>query len=137
MNHRRILKRAWDILWGYKTLWVFGILLALTMAGGLNGRDSNPQVNYVFDREWPPVIATEEIDYLPEGLREAVQELNEQIPDSLPPETVNTIIGVVIALACLALLAAVVMAVVHYISRTALIRMVDRYESSGEKVRWR
>ena len=32
MKHFQILKRSWDILWSYKVLWIFGIILALTTA---------------------------------------------------------------------------------------------------------
>jgi hypothetical protein len=30
MNHKNVLVKAWRVLWGYKVLWLFGILLALT-----------------------------------------------------------------------------------------------------------
>ena len=30
----KILKRAWHVLWNYKILWIFGILLALTASRG-------------------------------------------------------------------------------------------------------
>ena len=30
MNHTNVLKKAWQVLWRYKTLWLFGVLLALT-----------------------------------------------------------------------------------------------------------
>ena len=30
----KILSRAWQILWKYKVLWIFGLLLALSGAGG-------------------------------------------------------------------------------------------------------
>jgi hypothetical protein len=30
MNHKNVLKKAWQVLWGYKALWLFGVLLALT-----------------------------------------------------------------------------------------------------------
>lgn len=33
----QILKRAWEILWNYKVLWIFGFLLALTGAGSRGG----------------------------------------------------------------------------------------------------
>ena len=32
MSHKNVLKRAWEILWQYKALWVFGLVLALTTA---------------------------------------------------------------------------------------------------------
>jgi hypothetical protein len=136
MNHIQVLKRAWNILWSYKTLWVFGILLALATGGSINNSaGSRGNINYV--KEWPPQITTEELNRLPEGIREAVQELNQMIPESMPPETVGKVIAIVAVLVCLALLVALVLAVVRYVSRTALIRMVDKYEVSGEKVNWR
>ena len=30
MDHTKILKRAWAILWQYRVLWIFGIILAIT-----------------------------------------------------------------------------------------------------------
>ncbi len=29
MKHSEILKRAWKILWDYKALWIFGVILAI------------------------------------------------------------------------------------------------------------
>ena len=36
----KILKRSWYILWSYRALWVFGLVLALT-AGGSSARGNN------------------------------------------------------------------------------------------------
>ncbi len=33
INIGKILKRAWHILWNYRVLWIFGILLAITAGG--------------------------------------------------------------------------------------------------------
>lgn len=46
-------------------------------------------------------------------------------------------ITVGIVLACIVLLLIVVSAFVRYLSETALIRMTDTYEATGEKVTWR
>jgi hypothetical protein len=138
MNHMRILKRAWNILWSYKALWVFGILLALTAGGtfsGNNGDNGGGRVSFTTD--WPRELTPAEIEKLPSGIQEAVRELQDLTVKTLPPETINTIIGVAIALICLALLVGVAFIVLRYVSQTALIRMVDRYEASGEKVNWR
>jgi hypothetical protein len=35
MDHMKVLKRAWETVWRYRALWIFGIILALTTAGGL------------------------------------------------------------------------------------------------------
>jgi len=39
MDPVKILKRAWHILWNYRVLWVFGLILAL--ATGSSGGNSN------------------------------------------------------------------------------------------------
>ena len=42
----KILQRAWHILWNYRTLWVFGLLIALAAGGagssGNGGGRNNP-----------------------------------------------------------------------------------------------
>jgi hypothetical protein len=137
MNHIQILKRAWSILWSYKTLWVFGILLALTTAEGFNSPNNNSRVTVSPDtQQWQPITA-EELQGLPQEIRSAVEDLNRELANGVPGEVVNTLIGVAVALVCLALVMMVVSAFVHYVSQTALIRMADRYEATGEKVNWR
>jgi hypothetical protein len=141
MNHVQILKRAWNILWSYKTLWVFGILLAFTTADATSGVAPRAQWNVSNEtRQWQE-LTPQQIQELPEGLREAAQELNRELSQGwtrpIPTETLNNILGIAIAVICLAGLVFVAFLVVRYISRTALIRMVDRYEGSGEKVTWR
>ena len=37
---KSILKRSWKILWNYKVLWIFGILLALTAGGNAGSSNS-------------------------------------------------------------------------------------------------
>ena len=48
MNHKNVLTRAWHVLWRYKALWLFGVLLALTSVSGwwflLNDNDDNDSV---------------------------------------------------------------------------------------------
>jgi hypothetical protein len=137
MNHIQILKRAWSILWSYKTLWVFGILLALTTAEGFNGLNNNSRITVSPDtQKWQPIPA-EDLQGMPQEIRTAVEDLNRELTNGVPGKVVNTLIGVAIALVCLALVVMVVSAFVHYVSQTALIRMVDRYEATGEKVNWR
>ncbi len=137
MNHIQILKRAWSILWSYKTLWVFGILLALTTAEGFSSPNNNSRVTVSPDtQQWRP-IPVQNLQGLPQEIRTAAEELDRELTNGVPREFVNTLIGIVIALVCLALVMMVVSAFVHYVSQTALIRMVDRYEATGEKVNWR
>ena len=34
MNHTKVFKGAWHMVWRYRVLWVFGIVLALTTTSG-------------------------------------------------------------------------------------------------------
>jgi hypothetical protein len=117
MDHFKILKRAWDITWRYRVLWVFGVLLALTTSRGGGGGGS--QYNFggenfaSFGRDFSTPWAAP------------------------PPEVIASIVGALIAiglaLACVILILIVVFTVVRYVSETALIRLVDDYEETGEK----
>ena len=103
MNHTKVLKRAWHIVWSYRALWVFGFILALTAGGrgSSSGRVANNWGQYSTDR--------------------------------IPPEVVSTLIAIGIGLACLIVLLIIVAAIARYVAATALIRMVDDHEETGQK----
>jgi hypothetical protein len=114
MNHTKILKRAFSITWNYRALWVFGILLALTLThgswngggnsgGNMNGNNYNGGQGFSF--QWP----------------------------GFNTPAINTIISIGIALICIIFLLCVVAAIVRYVSEVSLMRMVDANEETGEK----
>jgi hypothetical protein len=110
MDHIKVLKRAFEITWRYRVLWVFGIILALTV-GGRGG----PNANWQFGNRG---------GNLPPG----------QIPTPhVPLEIVWTIVAIVGAIACVVLILIVVGTIARYVSEAALIRMVDDHEETGEK----
>jgi hypothetical protein len=119
MDHIRLLRRAFDVVRSYRVLWIFGFLLALTTSHGANGSNSGYRFNnndnfngnnpFGNGFSWP----------------------------GLPQNWQNGLIGVAIGLICLVVVLAIVFSIVRYVSETAAIRMVDRYEASGEKVRFR
>jgi len=129
MNHMQILKRAWKILWSYKALWIFGILLALTTGSYSGGGNSGYEFN---NRDWQNfrIIAPPEI-------RQELNQLEQLFRLPFWEHTWRWLVGVGVALVCLAILVGIAFAFLHYISQTALIRMVDSHEQSGEKVTWR
>ena len=129
MDHIKVLKRAWEIVWRYRVLWVFGIILALTTARSTPFRGNGGQggVQYNLDEE----------DF---NLPEDWFDVPEIPPDvEIPPEigplagVVGVLIAVGIALACVAVFLFVASRVARYVAETALIRMVDDYEETGEK----
>lgn len=116
MDHIRILRRAFEITRLYRALWVFGILVALTTArggngGGGGGGGGSNRGNFPVPPNFGPF----------------------QMP-SFSPQVINTFIAVGIGLICVFILLAVIFAIIHYVSQAALVRMVNGYETSGEKV---
>ncbi len=116
MDHLRIIRRAFDITRFYPALWVFGILLALTAArgSGNGGGGSGSGASGAGNGGAFPFFQNPQF--------------------SFGPGLVNTLVAVGISLACLILVLIVVFAILRYVSMTALFRMVDSYETSGEKV---
>jgi len=117
MDHLKVLKRAWELTWRYRALWVFGIILALTTSRG--GGNGGAQYN----------LSGDDLAFLGNGFA---------IPEAPPPpeliaQMVGGLIAVGIALACLVVLLIVVATIARYVSETALIRMVDDHEETGEK----
>lgn len=116
MNHINILKRAFNITVNYRALWIFGMLLALTTGSGNggNGNMSDSSGNHGnTDFNW----------------HNPFNEFSE--PSA---ETVNMWITIAIGLACLVLVLIVVGTIARYVSETALIRMVNEQENSGEQL---
>jgi hypothetical protein len=118
MNHIKILKRALNITVNYRVLWIFGILLALTSggsgSGGGGGNNNNSSHNG------------------------GIPSFNGQNPfAAITPAITGTIIAVGIGLACLILALIVISSIVRYVSETAVIRMVDQNENSGEQLSFR
>lgn len=146
MNHANVLKRAWHILWRYRVLWIFGVIVALTATGATSGywggggdgaRDdwSCPGGIAVGDQcyaveEWREALR--EVPYVPEDWRE-LQELSRLPLPEVPAAFWTTLAVVVLGLLCLGIIVAIARVVFLYIAETALIRMVDDYEETGEK----
>lgn len=128
MDHIGILRRAWRILWSYRALWVFGIILALTTAGSGNGGNNGAQFS---GDEGPD---RDMIESLPRDVQEDFEELGAFFSDLSLEDLMPAMIAVGIGVACVLVLFFVVFRIARYVSEVALIRMVDDYEETGEKV---
>jgi hypothetical protein len=134
MNHVQILKRAWKILWNYRALWVLGFLLALTTGGGGSsgsggGNGGNGNNNFPGPGDG--------FNQLPQGIQELIRNFTAWAENFFRPENAPTLIGIGIALAIVFIALGVISSIVHYVSTTSIIRMVDTYERTEEKVSWR
>ena len=142
MKHSQILKRAWKILWSYKALWIFGIILALTTASSFNNNfnwsenRNQPEPRQMdFDPDmpfWPQMW-----EEMGKGWEEAREEIARMLevdnPDRLER---NLIIAAVVFFSVIVALG-LIGVVLRYIAETALIKMVDHFEETAEKLKMR
>lgn len=120
MDHMRVLKRAWEITWRYRALWIFGIVLALVAGGGRGGgggggggAPGGNQAQYNLDGEG--------LSWIPEAVPE------------ISAAAVNAMIAIGIAIGCVILLLIIASVIARYVAETSLIRMVDDHEETGEE----
>jgi hypothetical protein len=127
----KILKRAWHILWNYKVLWIFGILLALVAGGG--GRASSGS-NYQFSsNDWNNFNP----NYQPGPQMQEFFDWLEQYIIPLfdnPEQHITTWLWIGVAFFLFLLILGVIFAFIRYPSEAAILRMVDDYEQTGTKV---
>lgn len=129
MDHTKVLKRAWEILWRYRVLWIFGVIVVLCAAGS----SGNPNINIPGgggDGYEGPDALPWTGEYRWEG-----EPFAEVMPEILGALTTvaAVILAIVAALCCLAIVVTIAKVIFLYVGETALIRMVDDYEETGEK----
>ena len=130
IDFRKILTRAWHILWNYKVLWIFGILLAITGGGissgnrgGSSRTSSGNGLSGINPNSWP-----------------FFQNLNTWLQENIvplflhPEQHIATWIWIGVALLLLGLVVGVIFSILRYVSEAAVIRMVNEYEQTETKV---
>jgi hypothetical protein len=130
----KILKRSWHILWNYRVLWIFGILLALT-AGGNGAANS---IRYTFGSNRGNNASNGYNPNFQPGpfWRELTDWFNQNISPLFehPDQHVATFIWIGVAFLLFILFIIAVTSIIRYPSETAVIRMVDEYEQTGTKM---
>jgi hypothetical protein len=136
INIGKILKRSWHILWNYKILWIFGLLLAMTGARNGGGGNGGGNSGYQFNGNNPP-------QNLPQSSDPTLRQLNQWFMQNVEPlfthpeQHIATFVWIGLGLFLFILVVSLLLALVRYPSETAVIRMVDAYEQTGEKVRFK
>jgi hypothetical protein len=128
MDHGKVLGRAWQILWRYRVLWVFGVIVVLCAAGSSGnpnfsfggGGDGYEQPN------GPPWIG--EFPWQGGPPREVLPQILAALT-----AVAAVILAIILALCCLAVVVTVAKVIFLYVGETALIRLVDDHERTGEK----
>ena len=142
MDPVKILKRAWHILWNYRALWAFGLILALTAAGssagnGNNGARFSGDGNNNQSYQAPlPENWREEIGKAFAEFGKAVERvMQEGLPAlGITKGELTALIWIGAAFVLVMLVVGLVMAIARYVSETAVIRMVDEYEATDTKM---
>jgi hypothetical protein len=141
MDPVKILKRAWHILWSYRALWVFGLILALTAAGSsggsgnngarFSGDGSNQRYQAPLPQNWREEIGKA----FSEVGKEFARVLDQGLPAlGITRDELTALIWIAVGFVLIMLVVGIVMAIARYISETALIRMVDEYETTDTKM---
>jgi len=134
MNHKEILSRAWKILWSYKALWIFGIILAMTATSLPNTAwQSGPSNN---DREREGITLQPGDDFREEigrAMGEAAQEFDLFFNEVLPEELGQAAIMIALFAGCVIVILIVLGGIFRYVSETAIVKLVDEHETSGTK----
>lgn len=130
----KILKRSWYILWNYRILWIFGILLALT--GGGNAGGDNIRYTFGGNRGYNGSNGYNPNFQPGPFLRDLTAWFNQNIAPLFqnPNQHVATFIWIGLAFLLFILLVIAVTSLIRYPSETAIIRMVDKYEQTNTKV---
>jgi hypothetical protein len=129
----KILKRAWHILWNYRVLWIFGVLLALFAgSNGAYGSGSGYRFNSNNNGFRGVTPSNPDTQALNQWFQVHVFPLFNQ-----PLQHIGTFVLIGVAIFLFILVISLIVAVIRYPAEAAAIRMVDGYEQSGEKVGFR
>src|SRR5215216_514766 len=132
----KILQRAWHILWNYRTLWIFGLILALVAGGTASSHGGNNGMQWRKDGNHnPPPTPQSMQEFFRDFDHQKDKLFQEGIPQAgITGEALTAFLWTVGVFVLFMLLVAIVMAIAYYVSVTAVIRMVDEYENTGTKM---
>jgi len=144
MKHTQILKQAWRNVVSYRTLWVFGIILALTTFGGswmymIDG-DDDPYREWdglqITPRDgetvWQATRRTLDVEFA-----KADRELERFFRTEFGIRLKSDIQTYLITFAAVTLALWILGRIARYVADTALIQMVNRHQETGETVSFR
>jgi hypothetical protein len=139
----KILSRAWQILWKYKVLWIFGLLLALSgAAGGSGGGSGNSSYQNDYNNQFGDFQSFEGFQYDPNTPAWA-KDMGTWAEEHVVPlfatqeKALQTGIRIVVILLGFSIVMGLLLALVRYPSETAVIRMVDDHDQTGNKVKFK
>jgi hypothetical protein len=126
MDHFKVLKRAWQISWKYRALWLVGLLLVLAGGGLGSGFSGSPPSGSSGGSGGSGPGGG------PYGGPGGFRSLPELWAMVVP--VLIAIAALIFILLLLAIVFGIVATFVRYVTRTALIHMVQGYEETGEEI---
>lgn len=112
IDHFKIIDRAFNITLNYRALWIFGVIIALALAGGSSGGGGGGNSGAQFNGNGGhpgPGFGTE----------------------FFTPAVIGVLIAIALVLVLLALLYGIAVTIGRYVSESALIQMVNLHEETG------
>ncbi len=114
MSYQSILKRAWDTIWDYKELWLFGILIALAVGtsqgSGFVQQMSQQRINRTLS-------------------------FGDQALLEFFVRNFWIFVLIILSLGALGLMISLIFGLARYVGEAALVKMVDDYAETGHRLR--
>jgi hypothetical protein len=140
-----LLKRAWQILWNYKVLWFFGLILALTGAGGSSGGSggsSNYRQSYSGNNNFNGFNGIDRFTPrgdLPAWMNDMGNWFNLKVLPlfATPEKALQTAIIIAAIFIGFCIVMGLLFALLRYPAETATMRMVDDYDATGNKLKFK
>src|SRR5689334_8757338 len=115
MDHLGLIKRAWQITWRYRVLWLFGFLLALAGGGGGASGSNSLARNGGNGQNPAPFVGMPDLTRFPFA----------------------AYAGFFVLCCCLLMALVIVLAIVRLVAQAGLYRLVDGIEATGEQPGWK
>ena len=147
MNYEKIIKQSWKLVWQYRALWIFGLMLALTTTSGVwwlaaMDQDDVPRgISIKINQDTTIFLPGEglHVDFTdPDGASlyienlGSVQEIRDINPIIIDGEPVDVWAIIIIGLVWILTLFITTL-IARYVGGAALIRMVEVGEEQGER----
>jgi hypothetical protein len=148
MDYTQILKRAWELVKGYRALWVFGAILALTtfslesamLLRSDDDHDDSRQGITITTRSNETFLEAvdrsvrDAVDEFRQEIDKADREVEEFFSAEFDLDVESDILALILTLGGILLIGFVVAKAAGYVSQAALIRMVNETEESGTQL---
>jgi hypothetical protein len=148
MSTTQIIQKSWQIIWRYRALWIFSMVLALTAAntiylGPWQDKQNVPLENKIKINKYSTIILPGEgltIDFTTPGGPNVIltdgptRRDFQSLTDLARQAGLSNLIAVATEILILVILISLITTVARYVAETAMIRMVSETEETGKQL---